>query len=133
LYLAELGKAENDRDYLEIADTLATIDETQLETEAAINLLNRMKEATYPSVAQIHYDNGHDFYSNGKYDEALVELEKAIILNPTDVNAIYFTARAYHRLENLEKAALYYNIVVTDYSDSSRVEDAKDFLKQVQE
>jgi tetratricopeptide (TPR) repeat protein len=133
LYLVELEKTENDRDYIKIADTLATIDESQMETEAAINLLNRMKEATYPSVAQIHYDNGHDFYSDGKYDKALEELEKAIILNPTDVNAIYFTARSYHRLENLEKAALFYNTVVTDYPDSSRVTDAKEFLKQVQE
>jgi tetratricopeptide (TPR) repeat protein len=133
LYMAEMEKSQNDRDFVTIADTLATIDETKLETEASVNLLNRMKEATYPIVAEIHYDNGHDLYSDGKYDEALVELEKAMTFDPTDVNAIYFTARAYHRLEDLENAAVYYNIVVKDYPDSSRISDAKDFLEQVQE
>jgi tetratricopeptide (TPR) repeat protein len=133
LYLAELEKPEKDRDFTVIADTLSTVDETKLEAEAAVNLLNRLKEVTYPIAAEIHYDNGHDFYSNEKYDEALVELNKAMTLDPTDVNAIYFTARAYHRLEDLENAALYYNIVVKDYPDSSRVSDAKSFLEQVQE
>jgi TolA-binding protein len=92
-----------------------------------------MKEVTYPIVAEIHYDKGHDLYSDGKYEEALVELEKARTFDPTDVNAIYFTARAYHRLDDLENAAVYYNIVVKDYPDSSRIADAKDFLEQTQQ
>jgi tetratricopeptide (TPR) repeat protein len=133
LYLAELEKSEGDRDFVATADILATVDEAKLETEAAVNLLNGMKEVTYPIVAEIHYDKGHDLYSDGKYEEALVELEKARTFDPTDVNAIYFTARAYHRLDDLENAAVYYNIVVKDYPDSSRIADAKDFLEQTQQ
>jgi len=134
LYLTELAKPEKDRDYIQVADLLATIDETKLDNEDAKVLVTSIRSTVYPSVAEIHYKKGHDeFYSKGKYEEALKELEKAMNFDPTDVDAIYFMARSYHRLGDNENAAIYYNIVLTDFSDSSRVSYAKGFLKQVQE
>ncbi len=133
LYFTELKKSENSRDYLAIADLLATIDEAQLENEDAVTLTALLREISYPDAAENHYDTGHDLYSDGKYEEAIKELEKAITFNPQDVNAIYFTGRAYHRLEDKENAALYYNIVLTEYPDSNRAADAQNFLEEVQE
>ena len=133
LYMLEQDKAESDQDFAAIADIVASIDAAKYESESSVKILNRIREATYPSAAKLHYDNGHALYSDAKYDEALVELTKAMTFNPTDVDAIYFTARTYHRLDDKEKAAKYYKIVVTDYPDSSRVTDASVFLEQVQE
>lgn len=132
-YMLELSKADKDRDFTGIADTLLTIDESQYETEAPKVLLNEIRGVIYPIVATIHYDIGHNLYNDSKYEEALVELKKAVAFNPTDVNAIYFTARAYHGLKDLENAAVYYSIVIKDYPDSNRVVKAKDFLSQIQE
>ncbi|WP_197660542.1 tetratricopeptide repeat protein [Mobilitalea sibirica] len=132
LYMNELNKPEDDRDLTAIADALVTIDEAQYESEAAVGLLNRLKNELYPTVADIYYDIGHDLYGDRKYEEAIVELNKSVTLNPAHVDAIYFTARAYHRLEDYENAAIYYDIVVKDFPDSNRYKNAKDFLEDVQ-
>jgi len=133
LYMLELEKTESEQDFAATAVILASIDAVKYESESSVKILNRIKEATYPSVAILHYNNGHTLYSAEKYDEALVELKQAMTYDPTNVDAIYFTARTYQRLDDKENAAKYYNIVVTDYPDSSRVADATDFLVQVQE
>lgn len=132
LYLTELTKNEADRDFTAIADELATVNDAGLTIQASVTLLNTLRTATYPSAAKFHYQKGHALYSDGKYADALVELGKAMTFNPTDVNVIYFTARSYQRMGDKENAALYYNIVITDYPDSNRTADAKRYLSQVQ-
>ncbi len=133
LYLAELAKNETDRNLLEIADKLAGIDDTKLESKEAKNLLTTLRTAVYPNVARVQYEKGHTLYSDGKYKKAIEELAKAITYDPKDVDPIYFTARAYHRLDDKENAAIYYNIVLKDFPDSIRVSDAQSFLEQVQD
>jgi tetratricopeptide (TPR) repeat protein len=133
LYLTELDKNESDRDFLTIADMLAAVDDTRLEVEPAVTLLSRLREATYSDAARSHYSTGHALYGDGKYEEALVELAKAMVFDPADVDAVYFTARAYHRLDDKENAAKYYNIVITQFSDPDRTSKAEEFIRQVQD
>jgi TolA-binding protein len=109
-----------------------TIDETKLTVDSAVTLLSSMRNATYPDADKLHYKNGHTLYSEKKYQDAITELGKALVFNPSDVDAIYFTARSYDRLGDKENAAKYYNIVINQYPNSNRIPDAKDFLKQVQ-
>jgi len=131
-YMSEMEKTnKNDRDLMGIAEKLAAVDESKLESEVSTALLNRLREEVYPTAAQQHYDRGHDMYSDAQYEDALVEFEKSMTYDPTDVDPVYFTARAYHRLGDNEKASLYYNLVLSDYPDSKRVKNAKEFLKQV--
>ncbi len=133
LYIFELEKPEKSRDYIAIADLLVKIDEKQFTDEKSSALIKVIRDITYPDAAESYYDHGHDLYSNGKYEEAIKELQKAIAFNPEDVNAIYFMGRAYHRLDDKENAALYYSMVVKDYPDSNRASDAQNFLNQVQD
>ncbi len=133
LYFSELAKPVGERDFKSIADVLVTITDNQLEIEPAVSLLGQLKEAAYPSAAKSYYDAGHASYGNEKYEEALVALQKAMAYDPTDVDAVYFIARSYHRLGDNENAALYYNVVLTDFPDSSRISDAQEFLGQVQQ
>jgi len=132
LYLTELQKAEKDRDYTSTAEALLSIDETKLATEQAKTLLTSLRNTIYPMVAENQYKLGHDLYGEGKYQEALTELQKAMMYDPTDVTAIYFAARAYHRLGDKDNAIKYYNIVVTDYADSAREAKARGFLNELQ-
>ena len=132
VYLTELGKTKSQQDLTAVADTLADIDDTKFEAEAAKQLFSDLKEATYPEAAKNHYEKGHSLYSQGKYEEALVQLKLAIKFDPNDVDAVYFAARAYHRLDDKSNAAVYYNMVINDFPDSSRVADANDYLKDVQ-
>ena len=132
LYIAELIKPENTRDFTAVSDLLADITEGQLETDQANQLFTLLKNETFPSAAKTHYENGHNQYSQGNYQAALSELQMALKYDPLDVNAIYFMARSYHRLNDRDNAITYYNKVITQFPDSNRVPDAKKFLKQVQ-
>lgn len=131
LYLDELLKEERDRDLKGIADTLFAIDANTFETEAAVNLYDRLKGDTFPIVAKQYYDEGHDLYGAGKYEEALELLMKAYALDPTDVSSIYFIGRSYHRLRDYENATLYYTIITTDFPDSRRYQEALERLAEI--
>lgn len=132
-YMTEMTKTERNRDYGMLADMLSSIDESKLDKEAAVKLLAQMKEATYPKAARQYYKSGYSYYSDGKYNEALVDLKKAMDYDPGDVDAVYFLARSYHRMDDKDNAAVYYSIVVTDFPDSSRASDAARYLSQVQQ
>ncbi len=133
VYLTELEKSKSQQDLTAVADSLADIDDTTFEAEAAKQLLSDLREATYPEAAKGHYNKGYSLYTKGKYEEALVQLKLAMKFDPEDVAAVYFTARAYHRLDDKSNAAVYYNMVINDFPDSSRVKSAKDYLENVQE
>ena len=132
-YLNEMSKANSkDREYIELAEALAVINENQYEAEASKRLISRLKVEVFPEAAKLIYSSGHKFYSEYKYEEAIVELEKAIAYDPSHVDAVYYTARSYHRLNDNESAILYYNIVITDFPDTRRARQSADFIKQVQ-
>lgn len=130
-YMEEMTKTEKNRDYAMLADMFYAIDDTRLDNAASTVLLGKLKEAVYPKAASKYYRSGYALYSEGKYEESLIDLKKAMDYDPSDVDAVYFTARAYHRQGDKDNAALYYNIVVTDFPDSSRVSDAGKYLAQV--
>lgn len=133
VYLAELGKSKSQQDLTAVADLLADIDDTKFEADAAKQLLSDLRAVTYPDAAKGYYNKGYSLYTKGKYEEALVQLKLAMKFDPEDVAAVYFTARAYHRLDDKSNAAVYYNMVINDFPDSSRVKSAKDYLENVQE
>ena len=95
--------------------------------------MSDLRAVTYPDAAKGYYNKGYSLYTKGKYEEALVQLKLAMKFDPEDVAAVYFTARAYHRLDDKSNAAVYYNMVINDFPDSSRVKSAKDYLENVQE
>jgi Flp pilus assembly protein TadD len=134
-YISELSKPKkNDRDFTAVADQLAAItNDSNYKTDVSKNLLEALRTATYPDASDLHYSQGHEFYSEGKYEEAIAELQKAVTFDPADVSAIYFIARSYHRLEDKANAKLYYNIVISDYPDTERAKTAKDFMKELQD
>lgn len=132
-YLEEMAKDEDERNFIGITDTLLAINESEYESEEATILLERLKLDTYPAVAAVYYESGHDLYGDYQYEEALTDLEKAYSLDPDHVDAIYFMARSYHRMEDLDNAAVYYNIILKDFPDSDRFDDAQDYLDQIQD
>lgn len=132
-YMNEMAKEyEADRDIRGIAERLSLVDESKFDTEAPATLLSKLKGEIYPKASKLHYDIGHGLYSDGEYEASLLELEKSMEYDPTDVNPVYFTARAYHRLRDYDQAQLFYNLVLSDYPDSKRVKNTNEFLKDIQ-
>jgi len=130
-YMDELAKKERDRDFTQIAETLRTMDTSRYESETALQLIDRIKQDIFPVVSEQHYDKGHKLYSDYKYEEALDELFLAYNFDPTNVDAIYFIARAYHRLEDYDSARTYYEMVINDFPDSRRYQNAVSYLNRL--
>ena len=117
---------------LAIADQLLTIDENQYEP-SAIDLLDSIKDEVYPIAIDHYYDLGHSLYSDYKYEESLEQFKKALEIDSNHVDSLYFTARAYHRLEDYNKAAIYYELIINDFPDSRRFENSEIFLEEISE
>ena len=58
---------------------------------------------------------GSDYVNRGMYDDAIVELDKAIEINPNSAPAYYDRARAFVGKENLEKAIENYTMAISNY------------------
>ena len=131
-YLDELGKAKGDRDFTAVADTLATIDDTKLEDKDSKDLLKRLRDETYPTVAKSYWESGHAKYLQGKYEDALKDLAKAMTLDTKNPDPVYFTGRTYDRMGDKENAKTYYNKIITDFADSKdRVTLAKRMINNL--
>jgi tetratricopeptide (TPR) repeat protein len=134
LYIDELAKAEtDDRQFMQIAEILRLLDTSMYESNASLQLIDRIKQDIYPGLSKEYYDSGHDLYSDNKYEEALQDLLLSYNYDPTNVNAIYFIGRTYHRLEDYDNARIYYEMVINDYPDSRRYENAKNYLGRIQD
>ena len=64
--------------------------------------------AAPPSEAVQHYQNGRDLYHEGRYREAIVELQAALELDPTSPELTYNVARVYELLGDIDTALRYY-------------------------
>ncbi len=61
-----------------------------------------------PPAAIEGYNRGRALYQAGRYREAVIELERALALDPTSPNLVYNVARVYELLGELTKATSYY-------------------------
>jgi tetratricopeptide (TPR) repeat protein len=132
VYATELAKSAKNLDYTKVAGALSKVDVDKLERTEAVNLYNQIKDATYVKASEDLYDDGHDLYSAKKYDEALETLQKAYEFDPDNVNAIYFIGRSYHQKGDTDKAKEYYNILIENYSDTGRADEARDRMAELE-
>jgi tetratricopeptide (TPR) repeat protein len=131
-YIEELTKDEEERDFKQIAEKLSFLDTSMYETDASLQLVEKLKQMIYPEVSAQYYDTGHDLYSDARYEEALEDLFLSYFYNPDNYDAIYFIARAYHRLQDYDNAKIYYEIIVNDFQDTRRYDNAKSYLQRIQ-
>jgi tetratricopeptide (TPR) repeat protein len=92
-----------------------------------------------PTSAE-HFGTGLGHYGHGRYEEALVELEKAVALDPQFGDAYLAIGHALHKLERLpeaveaikqaiatnDKEPLYHTSLSTVYRDMGRIPEAEE-------
>jgi hypothetical protein len=61
-----------------------------------------------PPAAIEGYNRGRAHYQAGRYRQAVIELERALALDPTSPNLVYNVARVYELLGELSKATSFY-------------------------
>ncbi len=132
LYMEELMSGNtNDMDYVKVADALAKVEPNELDKQEAKDLYSQIKEGTFTEASDELYDDGHDLYSSGKYEEALETLSKAYEYDSKNVDAIYFIGRSYHQLSDYENAKKYYDIIIEKFSDTGRASEAQQRLAEL--
>lgn len=115
----------------EAAKALSKIKESALDNASAKAIYKTIKSSVFKDAAEALAEEGRVTYNKGKYEDALKLLQQALDMDPSNVKAIYFTGRVYHRQGDKEKAAEYYNKVINDYPDSDRVAEAKRRLREL--
>ncbi|WP_455718769.1 tetratricopeptide repeat protein [Anaerosporobacter sp.] len=117
----------------DIVQALLEVDMTNIDRKAAVEVYNYMKDKTFTNAAASIYEQGHNLYSRYKYEEAIDVLKQVVLINEDKVpDALYFIGRSYQMLSDKENAAKYYQQVIDEYPDSSRVSQAKSRLAEVQ-
>ena len=99
--------------------------------EKYVVLYNKLSGAIFSEQSAAVYKEGHNLYTNGDYQESLKVFEKALAMNPDNIDAIYFTARAYHRLNDIDTAVTYYNKLIEEYPGTGRAREAEERMSEL--
>lgn len=76
---------------------------------------------------------GMELYTADQKAEALPLFEKAYAYLPEDAEIIYHLARCYHSTGSLEQAKTLYEVLISEHQDSTRCQEAEEYLGYVNE
>lgn len=113
------------------AASLVEVKESAIEGKKAKELYDKIKEETFTATSEQLAEQGRVTYNQGRYQEAIELMEKALKMDNTNTKALYFLGRAYQRLGDNEKAREYYNKIINDFPESERVAEATRRLNEL--
>ena len=87
-------------------------------------IYQKITKEVYGKVKTYGYDQGHDLYNAGKYNEAVQYLSEVYNVGGTDADTLYFLARSYQRGGDESTARVYFQMLVDQYPGSDRAEMA---------
>ena len=126
--LFEAQKLADAKEYEAAAEALANISAEGL-PEGAKAIYDAVSQTVNAVVLETFYDRGVARFNAGNYEEAKANLEKVVALNSQHDYAIYYLARSYEQLNDVENAKKYYQQVVELLPESTqRAQTAKSFL-----
>lgn len=121
----------------EAATALGKVKRSDLSGEAAAEIYDTISSATFEDASNSFFEKGRDEYNaqcataSPDFTKAVRYLNKALKYNKDNCDAMYFLGRVSQRQNDNEKAKEYYNKIINDYPDSSRVSDASNMLRQI--
>ena len=121
--------AANDK--IGAAKALLNVDESKLESDTAKSTYSKIKKDTFESSSKTLYDQGYEKYNKYKYKDSLALFKDAYALNEKNVDALYFMARAYHRLDDKDNAITNYKLVLEKFPNTERATDTTKKLREL--
>jgi tetratricopeptide (TPR) repeat protein len=116
-----------------IIQKLLKVDISKIERQSAVDVYNTLKDELFPAASASIYEDGHNKYTNRKYEEAIQILQSVVDINADKVpDALYFIGRSYQMLSDKENASKFYNEVIDKYPDTERADQAKSKLQELQ-
>ncbi len=126
--LFEAQKLAAEEKYEEAAEALKKVSEEEL-PDSAKEIYVTVNAAVNATVIDELYKKGDEAFKSGNYEEAKTNLEKVIALNPDHDYALYYLARSYANLNDVENAKKYYQRVIELLPETTqRAQTAKSYL-----
>ena len=132
----KLSSAKNllsEREYIEAAKAIYSIAVSNLEQED-LETYNQLKEEVYPRAVDVLYNEGITAYNRGEYTQAITPFENLLIYEPKERSArksLYYLARSYEKIENIDMAKKYYDQVIATYPDTTEYYNAQSHLENI--
>ena len=126
--LFEAQRLADAREFEAAADALAKISADTL-PEGAKAVYDAVSQKVNAVVLETFYDRGVARFNAGAYEDAKANLEKVVALNPQHDYAVYYLARSYEKLDDVENAKKYYTQVMELLpAETQRAQTAKSYL-----
>jgi tetratricopeptide (TPR) repeat protein len=126
--LFEAQKLVAAKDYESAAEVLEGIDADSL-SEGVRASYDAVSQQVNDVVLGVYYNRGVAQFNSKNYEEAKVLLEKVVTLNPQHDYAVYYLAKSYEQLNDVEQAKKYYEQLLQLLPESTRrAKTAKKFL-----
>lgn len=119
------------------ANKLGNVERSDLSSETAAELYDTIAAETFEDASNAFFEKGHEEYTaqctmaSPDFTKAVKYLNKSLKYNKDNCDAMYFLGRVSHRENDIEKAKEYYNKIINEYPDSSRVSDATSRLREL--
>ena len=117
----------------EMLSAAEALDMTEITGQSAVALYEDMLAVLKSRAGADYSAQGLELYAAERWDDALEAMEKAYVYTPKEPEVIYHLARLYHGKKELEQAKALYEILIEDYPDSVRSQEASTFLGYVEE
>lgn len=101
-------------------------------SNSILGLYGSMKALCSSYMAEQHYQTGYAAYQEQQYDDAVNELELAVIYYSENENSMYYLASSYDAQGNADKAKEIYNIVIERFPGGQRAAQAQRALDSLQ-
>ena len=126
--LFEAQKLAGEAKYEEAAEALSKVNVDNL-ADAAKEIYNSVSATVNATVIEDLYKKGEEAFNTGKYEDAKTNLEKVVALNADHDYAVYYLARSYENLNDVENAKKYFQRVVELLpAETQRAKTAKAYL-----
>lgn len=127
----------NPEDVTAVADYLTQIDEERAQeeehetSEAFDSLYNTLFALVGPQIGEAYDEDGHAAFWAGNYADAIPNLEKAFLYDPTNGQALFDLANSYYCMGEEQKAKEIYQQVIELFPNTEKADKSKDTLAKI--
>ncbi|MBR1472311.1 MAG: tetratricopeptide repeat protein [Lachnospiraceae bacterium] len=135
LQAAAYAYLDKEQSVMTVEQYLGMIPETYLENASPEfqELYTYLKTEIGDSVAESYYESGLAAYRQQDYAVAIADLEKAVLYDPSNDDALYYLGVSYYDSGNVSTAAEKFNQLISVFPESAQADKARQRLEEIGE
>ncbi|MCR5587279.1 MAG: tetratricopeptide repeat protein [Lachnospiraceae bacterium] len=136
--LIEAKQLFEEGSYRSSAKKLKKVDVKQLDSKKASKFYESFKDDAFLKASESYtlegtdaYNGVNDYAAGHDYEVAMNLLNKALMFNEENTDAMYYLGRCYQLTGDTEKATEYFNTIVNEYPEARLYSDAASRLREM--